>query len=219
MAISTNRRSVMTLFSGVNDMNSQRVRILLAEKGVTAEIEYLDSPEKFEALRAINPRESIPTLVDRELIIDQVNVISEYLDERFPYPPLMHVSPIARARARLVIYRLEKELFPLVEKLITDAVSKDSQQSDTAQQVARYFAQLIPALNSSPFLLGEEFSVVDCALAPVLWRLPALKVPFSQAEARVLYQYADRLFKRDSFQVSLTEFELDVRKKELSYAT
>lgn len=219
MSVSTNRRSVMTLFSGVNDMNSQRVRILLAEKGVSAEIEYLDSPEKFNMLRAINPKETIPTLVDRDLVIDNINVISEYLDERFPYPPLMNVSPIARARARLVMIKLEKELFPLVEQLITEVVAKNPEQSETAVKVAQYFSQLIPLLNSSSYLLGDEFTIIDCALAPVLWRLPALKVPFSQAQARTVYLYADRLFKRDAFQASLTEFELDVRKKELYYAT
>jgi RNA polymerase-associated protein len=208
MPIITNKRSVMTLYSGVADIPSHRVRIVLAEKGVSYEVIYVDPRAKPQELLELNPYASTPTLVDRELALYEPNIITEYLDERFPHPPLMPVYPVARAKARLIIYRFDKEWYPLIHKLET------AKQDLTAvsKELASYIAQLIPHFNAAPYFMGDEFTLVDCFIAPILWRLPAWGINFSPSENKVLNKYMERLFTRDSFQASLTETEQELRK-------
>lgn len=208
MAIITNKRSVMTLYSGVADIYSHRVRIALAEKGVSYEVINVERG-KPEDLLELNPYGNVPTLVDRELALYEANIITEYLDERFPHPPLMPVYPVARAKARLIIYRFDREWGPLVKKLET---GKINDTRGAAKELASYLGQLIPVFTSSPYFMGDEFTLVDCCIAPVLWRLPAWGITLSQAEAKAVDKYADRLFQRDSFQASLTEIEQELRK-------
>jgi len=209
MAVITNKRSVMTLYSGAVDIPSHRVRIVLAEKGVSYEVINVEPRAKPEDLLELNPYGSVPTLVDRELVLYEPNIITEYLDERFPHPPLMPVYPVARAKARLIIYRFDREWTPLIRKLET---SKAAEMRAAAKELASYIAQLIPAFNASPYFMGEEFTLVDCCIAPVLWRLPAWDIYFSPAETKVINKYANRIFQRDSFQASLTEAEQELRK-------
>lgn len=209
MAIITNKRSVMTLYSGAVDILSHRVRIVLAEKGVSYEVINVESRNKPEDLLELNPYGNVPTLVDRELALYEPNIITEYLDERFPHPPLMPVYPVARAKARLIIYRFDREWNPLIRKL---EAGKSSDLHATAKELAAYLAQLIPVFNSSPYFLGDEFTLVDCCIAPILWRLPAWGITFTPAENKIINKYADRVFQRDSFQASLTEAEQELRK-------
>lgn len=209
MAIITNKRSVMTLYSGAIDIHSHRVRIVLAEKGVSYEVVNVEARGKPEDLLELNPYGSVPTLVDRELALYESNIITEYLDERFPHPPLMPVYPVARAKARLIIHRFDREWGPLIRKLET---GKIAETRAAAKELTSYLVQLIPVFNSSHYFMGDEFTLVDCCLAPVLWRLPVWGISLSPAEAKVINKYAERVFQRDSFQASLTEAEQELRK-------
>lgn len=210
MAIVTNKRSVMVLFSG-NTVISHWVRIVLAEKGVPFEVKAIsaDPRNKPEELLELNPYGTVPTLVDRELVLYEPNIITEYLDERFPHPPLMPVYPVARAKARLIIHRFDREWGPLIRKLETGKVAESRA---AAKELLSYLTQLLPLFQSSAYFLGEEFTLVDCCLAPVLWRLPIWGIQLPPADAKILNKYADRLFQRDSFQASLTETEQELRK-------
>jgi RNA polymerase-associated protein len=209
MAIITNKRSVMTLYSGATDLHSHRVRIVLAEKGVPYEVINVESRGKPEDLLELNPYGSIPTLVDRELALYESSIITEYLDERFPHPPLMPVYPVARAKARLIIHRFDREWSPLIRKLET---GKMADTRGAAKELSGYLSQLVPVFQASPYFLGDEFTLVDCCIAPVLWRLPIWGITLSPVEMKTINKYAERVFQRDSFQASLTELEQEQRK-------
>lgn len=209
MAIITNKRSVMTLYSGATDLHSHRVRIVLAEKGVPYEVINVESRGKPEDLLELNPYGSIPTLVDRELALYESSIITEYLDERFPHPPLMPVYPVARAKARLIIHRFDREWSPLIRKLET---GKMVDTRAAAKELSGYLSQLVPVFQASPYFLGDEFTLVDCCIAPVLWRLPIWGITLSPVEMKTINKYAERVFQRDSFQASLTELEQEQRK-------
>lgn len=209
MAIITNKRSVMTLYSGAVDILSHRVRIVLAEKGVSYEVINIEASGKPEDLLELNPYGTVPTLVDRELALYEPNIIAEYLDERFPHPPLMPVYPVARAKARLIVYRFDREWGPLIRKLET---GKANDVKAAAKELSGYILQLLPVFNATPYFMGDEFTLVDCCIAPVLWRLPAWGIIFSPAEMKIINKYTDRVFQRDSFQASLTEAEQELRK-------
>ena len=209
MAVITNKRSVMTLYSGSMDIHSHRVRIVLAEKGVSYEVINIDARGKPEDLLELNPYGTVPTLVDRELALYESSIITEYLDERFPHPPLMPVYPVARAKARLIIHRFDREWGPLIRKL---EQGKSNDFRAGAKELTSYLTQLIPIFNSSPYFMGEEFTLVDCSIAPVLWRLPSWGITLSPSETKILNKYTDRVFSRDSFQASLTESEQELKK-------
>ncbi len=198
----------MTLYSGALDIFSHRVRIVLAEKGVSVDVINTDSNDKLEDLLELNPYGSTPTLVDRELVLYDANIIMEYLDERFPHPPLMPVYPVARAKTRLMIYRIDREWGELVRKI---EMGKPADVQVAAKELRNYLVKLAPVFNSSAFFLNEEFSLVDCCIAPILWRLPAWGITLPP-EAKAIHKYAERMFARDSFQASLTEAEQDLRK-------
>jgi len=208
MAIITNKRSIMVQSSGATDLLSHRVRIVLAEKGVSYEVINVEARGKPEDLLELNPYGSVPTLVDRDLALYESNIIAEYLDERFPHPPLMPVYPVARAKARLLIYRFDREWGPLIRKLES---GKGADLKATAKELGNYVGQLAPLFNSSPYFMGDEFTLVDCCIAPVLWRLPVWGVTLSPAEMKAVNKYTNRVFQRDSFQASLTEAEQELR--------
>jgi RNA polymerase-associated protein len=212
MAVIANKRSVMTLYSGAADILSHRVRIALAEKGVSYEVVSMEARGKTEGLFELNPYGSVPTLVDRELVLYEPNIITEYLDERFPHPPLMPVYPVARATARLVIHRLDREWGPLTQKLEANKEKIDLQA--VKKELAGYISQLVPLFNTSHYFMGEEFTLVDCCIMPVLWRLPSWGITFSPTDSKAIQKYTDRAFQRDSFQASLTEAEIELRKSE-----
>lgn len=198
----------MTLYSGALDIYSHRVRIVLAEKGVSVDVINADTNEKQEDLYELNPYGTVPTLVDRELVLYDPNIIMEYLDERFPHPPLMPVYPVARAKTRLMIYRIDREWGDLVRKIER---GKAETVQNACKELRNYLIKLVPLFNSSPFFLNDEFSLVDCCIAPILWRLPSWDISLPP-EAKPIIKYAERMFARDSFQASLTESEQELRK-------
>jgi len=203
------RRSIMTLYSGDTDLLSHRVRIVLAEKDVTVDVLTTKTQQLPEDLIHLNPYNTLPTLVDRDLVLYESRIIMEYLDERFPHPPLLPVYPIARAKSRLTMYRIEQDWYSLVDtiengaKKASDAARKELEESLIA---------LVPVFGDTPYFLSQEFSLLDCCIAPLLWRLPKLGITFSSARTKPITTYAKKLFKRSSFQSSLTEFEREFPK-------
>ena len=203
MAVVANRRSVMTLFSSPTSPDSHRVRMVLAEKGITVEIVDVDANSKAEDLIDLNPYNTVPTLVDRELVLYDSRAIMEYLDERFPHPPLMPVDPVSRARSRLALYRIEKDWYELVPAL-------ESRGEKTAGKARKMLRDSLTAgaevFAAKPYFLSDEFSLVDAAIVPILWRLKRYKIELPR-QARPVMQYAERMFARESFQASLSEAE------------
>ncbi|MDA8561558.1 glutathione S-transferase N-terminal domain-containing protein [Gammaproteobacteria bacterium] len=211
MAVIANKRSIMTLYSGSSDIYSHRVRIVLAEKGVSVDVINTDLSDKnkLEDLLELNPYGNCPTLVDRELVLYDSNIIMEYLDERFPHPPLMPVYPVARAKTRLMIHRVDLEWSALVYRI--ENGKTDEERQEACRELRDYLIKLAPVFNSSNYFLSEDFSLVDCCIAPILWRLPLWGVELP-VEAKAVTKYAERVFARDSFQASLTDTEHDIRK-------
>ena len=205
MAVAANKRSVMTLFSGADDLYSHQVRIVLAEKGVTFEAAYVNQNGHSEELAEVNPYSSVPTLVDRDLVLYRAQIIAEYLDERFPHPPLMPVYPVARGRSRLMMYRVVQDWYGLFHKI------EAGDDADAARQELREsLLAIAPIFNETPYFMSEEFSLTDCVLAPLLWRLPTLGIELSGKGSKELKTYMGRLFERESFKASLTEVERDL---------
>ncbi|MBN3261678.1 stringent starvation protein SspA [Pectobacterium brasiliense] len=208
MAVAANKRSVMTLFSGSSDIFSHQVRIVLAEKGVSVEIEQVDMDNLPQDLIDLNPYGSVPTLVDRELTLYESRIIMEYLDERFPHPPLMPVYPVARGNSRLMMHRIESDWYSLLKKITHGS----AQEADAARkQLREELLAIAPVFNEAPYFMSEEFSLVDCYLAPLLWRLPQLGIELSGSGAKELKGYMTRVFERDAFLASLTEVEREMR--------
>ncbi|MEA2093135.1 MAG: glutathione S-transferase N-terminal domain-containing protein [Pseudomonadota bacterium] len=206
MALVANRRSVMTLFSSASDPESHRVRVVLAEKGITVEILDVAEGRQSEDLLDLNPYNSVPTLVDRELVLYDPRAIMEYLDERFPHPPLMPVDPVSRARTRLALYRIEKDwydLVPALESRTEKAVSKARKMlRDSLTAGAEVFA-------AKPYFLSDEFSLVDATIVPILWRLKHFEIDLPR-QAKPVIQYAERMFERESFKASLSDSEREM---------
>ncbi|CNH92487.1 stringent starvation protein A [Yersinia aldovae] len=208
MAVAANKRSVMTLFSGPADIFSHQVRIVLAEKGVSVEIEQVEDDNLPQDLIDLNPYRTVPTLVDRELTLYESRIIMEYLDERFPHPPLMPVYPVARGSSRLMMNRIEQDWYSLLAKI----QKGNAQEADAARkQLREELLSIAPVFNEMPFFMSEEFSLVDCYLAPLLWRLPQLGIEFSGVGSKELKGYMTRVFERDAFLASLTEVEREMR--------
>lgn len=205
MALVANRRSVMTLFSSATCPESHRVRMVLAEKGITVEIIDVDD-NKPEDLIDLNPYNSVPTLVDRELVLYDPRAIMEYLDERFPHPPLMPVDPVSRARTRLALYRIEKDWYELVPALESKGEKTAARARKTLRDSLTAGAEVFGA---KPFFLSDEFSLVDATIVPILWRLKHYRVELPR-QAKPILQYAERMFARESFQASLTEAEREM---------
>lgn len=194
---SANKRSVPTLFSEKTDIYSHQVRIVLAEKGVAYEIENIRPGVISEDLMEINSRGTIPTLVDRDLVLSNARIIMEYLDERFPHPPLMPVYPVLRAQCRLNMQRIESDWYSLI-----DIVNKDP-SSEAAKKALKALRDEVLALGpvfaDTQYFLSEEFSLVDCYVAPLLWRMHNLGVEFTGAGSKAVKDYMSRVFKRECF--------------------
>lgn len=208
MAIIANKRPVMTLFSAVDDMCSHQVRIVLAEKGVTVDILQVTPDNVPEDLYEVNPYGSLPTLLDRELALYQADIIMEYLDERFPHPPLMPVYPVARGQARLMMYRIKHDWYSLAEKILQG----DDEAAIARQELKEGLLSIAPLFSEAPFFMSEEFGLVDCYMAVLLWRLPLLGIELNGNGSKQLKTYMNRIFERDAFQASLTEAEREIRK-------
>lgn len=199
------KRTIMSLYSDNEDIYSHQVRIVLAEKGVNVEIFPTKKDEASNSLLAINPYGTVPTLLDRELVLYEARIILEYLDERFPHPPLLPVYPVARAETRKMMHRIEQDWYSLMNDIYAGVDAESAKQILVDSLVS-----LEPIFADKPYFLSDDFSLLDCALAPLLWRLPSLGVIIPE-KAVSLNAYMQRLFKRDSFQASLTESERQLR--------
>jgi RNA polymerase-associated protein len=200
----------MTLFSDPCSQYSHRVRIVLAEKGVTVDIEDIDSNNVTQEILEANPYGTLPTLVDRDLALYESKVVMEYLDERFPHPPLLPVYPVARAQSRLWIHRIEKDWCTLIDTIIANPDAKK------VEAIRKEFKESLISISDifveMPHFMSEDFTLVDCCLAPMLWRLPQLGIEIPNTrQTKPLHDYIDRLFQRPSFQESLTDLEREIR--------
>jgi len=202
----TNRRSIMTLFSDGNDLLSHRVRMVLAEKSINHEVVDVDPENKPDDLIDLNPYNSTPTLVDRDLVLFDAQLIMEYLDERFPHPPLLPVDPVNRARLKMLLIRIKNDWDPLIEKLIGKTEKQGVKQR---KQFRETLTEIAPVFEQKPYFMSDEFTLVDCAIAPVLWRLDEMCIELPES-ATAVTQYAQRLFDRESFRESLSEIEEDM---------
>lgn len=201
---------MMTLYSGTTCPFSHRCRIVLFEKGMDFQINDVDIHDKPEDLAVMNPYNEVPVLVERDLILHEANIINEYIDERFPHPQLMPADPIMRARARLFLFRFEQELFIHVRALENTSTSKkDQEKARTA--IRDNLTQIAPVFTKQKFMLGEEFSMLDVAVAPLLWRLEHYGIEFTKPNPNLM-KYAERLFSRQAFIDSLTPAEKAMRK-------
>ena len=211
MAVVANRRSVMTLFSRPMCPHSHRVRLVLAEKSINVEIVDVEGPNLPEDLLDLNPYNSVPTLVDRDLVLYDSRVIVEYLDERFPHPPLMPVDPVTRAQFRLALYRIEKDWYELLAEL--DAIGdKDRKKTARGRKILQEsILSSAEVFSAKEFFLSDEFSLVDCSILPILWRLEHYDIELPSGPGAAILQYQQRLFARPSFQASLTELERELR--------
>lgn len=204
------KRSSMTFYTGSNDHNSHRVRIVLAEKGVSVDIVEVNESNPPAELADHNPYNSVPTLVDRDLELYESKVMMEYLDERFPHPPLLPVYPVARAQSRLWMYRIEREWSPKVD-LLVNGTSTKKEAEQTRKALRESFMGISPIFEDMSYFMSDEFSLVDCCMAPILWRLPSLGIDLPEKQVRPLMNYMSRLFERDSFRNSLLDAERELR--------
>jgi RNA polymerase-associated protein len=204
------KRSSMTLFSDSTNHYSHRVRIVLAEKGVTVDLIESDSGIAPAELADVNPYNTMPTLVDRDLVLYESKVMMEYLDERFPHPPLLPVYPVARAESRLLMYRIERDWCSLVDAIQNSR--SENVVTKSAKELRDGLMAIAPIFAEKPYFMSEEFTLVDCCIAPILWRLPFLGVDIRPGkQSKPLLAYMDSLFRRESFQESLTVHEREMR--------
>jgi RNA polymerase-associated protein len=199
---------MMTLYSGTTDPYSHRCRIVLFEKGMDFQVIDVDLANKPEDLAVINPHNEVPVLVERDLVLQQANIINEYIDERFPHPQLMPADPVMRARARLFLHNFEEQLF----SHIADIESGDQKLADKARAAIRdNLPQIVPLFAKQQYILGDEFSMLDVAIAPLLWRLGHYGIELPK-QAAPLLKYAERIFSRPAYIEAMTPSEKAMRK-------
>jgi RNA polymerase-associated protein len=199
-----NRRSAILLFSLPDCLHSHRTRLVIKEKEISAELHEIDINNISEEIKAISPYDDFPTLVDRDLILQNSRVIIEYLDERFPHPPLLPVDPVARAKFRLALDKIENEWYPEFNKAYKDGTLENSFQD----KIKSYFLEIVPLINDN-FFMSTDFGLVDCSLAPLLWRIKCLGMKIKENK-EIIDAYSEKIFSRDSFQASLSETEKEM---------
>ena len=198
---------MMNLYSGATDPFSHRCRIVLYEKGMDFEVIDVDLFNKPEDMAVINPYNRVPVLVDRDLVLYESNIINEYIDERFPHPQLMPPDPIMRARARQLLHTFEHEMFVHVPTLEANDKGLDKARS----AVRDHLIELAPVFAKQKYMLGDEFSMLDVAVAPLLWRLAHYGIDLPKAAA-ALAKYGERIFSRQGFIDALTPAEKIMRR-------
>ncbi|MES9899801.1 MAG: stringent starvation protein SspA [Sedimenticola sp.] len=206
MAVVANKRSVMTMYSDAKSPYSHRVRMVLAEKNITVEIVDTDPVDISEDIMDLNPYGTLPTLVDRELVLFESRIIMEYLDERFPHPPLLPVDPVSRAGARLFMHRVDQDWY----RKMDDILAGGKGVTKARKELRESLIAAAPIFAHKPYFMSDDFSLVDCAIAPLLWRLPQLGIELP-IQAKPVEDYAARLYERESFKESLTESEREMR--------
>lgn len=206
MTTISTRRSVMTLFSSPTCAMSHCARLVMHEKGVTADIEFYDTDAPPEDLLELNPNGTSPTLIERDLVLYDSRIIMEYLDERFPHPPLHQMDPVSRANARMLIKRIDMEWYQLLDEIINSGEKKSARAKKMLRESLLAAA---PVFEANPYFMSEEFSLIDCALAPLLWRLPSIGIDITSL-GKGITAYANRLFTRKAFQESLSTQEKEM---------
>ena len=203
---------MMVLYSGTTCPFSQRCRLVLFEKGMDFEVRDVDLFNKPEDISTMNPYGQVPILVERELILYESNIINEYIDERFPHPQLMPADPLMRARARLMLFNFEKELFVHVNTLENERNKVGDKSHDKARaEIRDRLTTLAPLFLKNKYMLGDEFSMLDVAIAPLLWRLDHYGIELSK-NAAPLMKYAERIFSRPAYIEALTPSEKVMRR-------
>ena len=209
--VSLSNRTSMALFSDPLDHYSHRVRIVMAEKGVTGEIIDSNLDSLSDELLEVSPYAELPVLVDRDVCLYDSVVLMEYLDERFPHPPLLPVYPVSRAEIRLFIQRIQKDWCEMFDNLVSAKLS-DSELKKIRQEFKSQIIALSPILKEKPFFMSEDFSLVDCCIAPILWRLPLIGIELQKdTKTKPIYAYMQRIFTKPCFINSLSELERDIR--------
>lgn len=201
-----NRRSVMVLYSDTSSPIGHGVRIVLAEKDINVEINYISDDQRPEELNDLNPYNSVLTLIDRDLVLYDAQIIMEYLDERFPHPPLMPVDPVSRASNRQLRFRVFTDLYSLLD----DIEGEDEMAANIARKsMLDNLTAIAPAFSQKPYFMSDVYTLIDCLLAPLLWRIDlyGIKLPSS---AKILSQYADSLFEREAFKISMSDTEREL---------
>ncbi len=199
---------MMILYSGTSCPFSHRCRIVLHEKGMDFEIKDVDLREKPEEIAMMNPYNQVPILVERDLTLYESNIINEYIDERFPHPQLMPADPVMRARTRLFLFNIERDLF----NHIADIATGTGKAAEKARGIVRdNLTQIAPIFAKQKYMLGEEYSMLDVAIAPLLWRLEHYGISLPK-QAAPLLKYAERIFSRPAFIAALTPVEKAMRK-------
>jgi len=203
----SSRRAVMTLFSAPDEPQSHRTRIVVAEKGIEVEVINVTPGKYPEDLLDLNPYHSLPTLVDRDLVLYDSRVIMDYLDERFPHPPLMPVDPVMRAQFRLALYRIERDWYTLAERIERETDPK--QQAQFKKELRDTILQSADIFKIKPFFLGDEFSIVDATIVPILWRMRRYDIDLPP-QAQALARYAATMQARPAFRASLSDAEIEM---------
>lgn len=202
----TNR---LTCYSDPADHYCHRVRLVLAEKGVSVQVVDVISPQVPAALLDVNPYGSVPTLTDRDLALYEPGVIMEYLEERYPHPPLMPVYPVARANTRLLVHRIQRDWCALADRILDKRV-KEAEKALARKELRESLSGVSALFGDKAFFLSDEMTLVDCCLLPLLWRLPMLGVELPR-QAQALNEYMERGFARPAFMQSLSAVERDMR--------
>jgi len=206
MSIDVAKKSAMSLHTDVNSISSHSLRILLRDKDVECDMRYVNSDERREALFDLNPYGETPVLIDREMVLYEFYPVVEYLDERFPHPPLLPADPIGRGKARLVISRMNRDWMIDVDKAIA---ADASISAELKQNIIDGLTALSPLFNHQLYFTGDDYTLVDVMIAPLLWRLKSLGIQLPE-KAKPILDYADRLFAREQFELSLSQQEMEL---------
>ena len=205
--VSLSNRTSMALFSDPLDHYSHRVRIVMCEKGVSSEIIDTDSNNLSPEILEVSPYAELPVLADRDVCLYDSVILMEYLDERFPHPPLLPVYPVSRAHIRLFIQRIQKDWCEVFDNLIEGVTEAKAKKMRTQLK-----SQMSPILKEKEYFMSDEFSLVDCCIAPILWRLPLIGIELQKdAKTKPIYEYMQRVFTKPCFVDSLSELEKEIR--------
>ena len=207
MTALANRRSVMTLYADAADPLGHSVRLVLMEKDINVEINFIDDDTKPEDLNALNPYDSLLTLIDRDLVLYDAQIMMEYLDERYPHPPLLPVDPVSRANNRQFRFRIVRDLYTLAAEVAGD---NDIAAANARKSLRDNLLAIVPVFSQFSYFMSDEFSLVDLCMAPLLWRLPSYGLKLGTS-AKPLLKYGDKLFDRPAFRNSLSAIEQEIR--------
>ena len=202
----TTRKSVMILFTSPTCALSHCARLVMHEKGISATVQYFDPKSPPEDVLEINPTGVSPTLIERDLVLYDARIIMEYLDERFPHPPLHQMDPISRANSRMIIKRIDQDWYHLLAEIQNSGEKKSARAK---KMLKESLIAANPVFQSQPYFMSDEYSLIDCAMAPLLWRLPSLGIDIN-ALGSDISSYANRLFSREAFIKSLSDAEKDM---------